>query len=235
MSPPRSGAARGRTDQGPPRLYLVTPPLGATERFAKEVGAALDAGDVAAILLRLQPGDERTLINRIKTIGAVVQRRDVALLLDGHPDIVAGAGADGAHQTGIAALTAALAALQPDRIVGAGGLTSRHDAMLAGEAGADYVMFGEPPPPYPPPRAGEGRRPPLLALQKRLAWWAELFESPCIGYATSLDEIAPLAQAGADFVALGDWVWTHAQGPAAAVTMAAGHLGPHSSSRTLRA
>ena len=96
------------------------------------------------MLLRLADSDERTLVNRAKAIAAVVQPRDIALLLDGRPDIAIRAGADGAHLTGIAALTAALGALKPDRIAGAGGLRSRHDAMLAAEAGADYVMFGEP-------------------------------------------------------------------------------------------
>ena len=79
------------------------------------------------------------------------------------------------------ALTAALDALKPDRIAGAGGLRNRHDAMLAGEAGADYVMFGEP--------DRLGGRPPLDALVERLEWWAEIFQPPCIGYAASLDEV----------------------------------------------
>ena len=199
-----------------PRLYLVTAPLGDTAAFARELPAALAAGDVAAVLLRLAEADERTLINRAKEIAAIVQPREIALLLDGRPEIVARAGADGAHLSGIEALNAALATLKPERIAGAGGLASRHDAMLAGEAGADYAMFGE------PDRAG--RRPPLDAVLERIEWWAKLFQPPCIGYAAHLDEVAPLAQAGADFVALGEWVWTHAQGPAAAVAAAAGEL-----------
>ena len=199
-----------------PRLYLVTAPLGDTAAFARELPAALAAGDIAAVLLRLAQADERALINRVKDIAAIVQPREIALLLDGHPEIVARAGADGAHLAGIDALNAALPSLKPERIAGAGGLASRHDAMLAGEAGADYAMFGE------PDRAG--RRPPLDAVLERIEWWAKLFQPPCIGYAAHLDEVAPLAQAGADFVALGEWVWTHAQGPAAAVAAAAGEL-----------
>ena len=171
--------------------------------------------------------DERTLINRVKAIAAVVQRRDIALLLDGRPEIVARAGADGAHLTGIEALRAALPTLKPDRIAGAGGLHSRHDAMLAGEADADYVMFGEPP--LPPRwredrvgvRGAVGNRLPFAAVQERLAWWAELFQPPCIGYAATADEIRPLAQAGADFVALGEWIWTQPGGTDAAVAAVA--------------
>jgi thiamine-phosphate pyrophosphorylase len=197
------------------RLYLVTPQLGDTASFARELEMVLHAGDIAAMLLRLTPADERTLIDRIKTLASIVQRRDVALLLDGHAQIAARAGADGTHFTGIDALTAAIGTLKPDRIAGVGGLRSRHDAMLAGEAGADYVMFGEPSP--------EGSRPPLDAIEERIDWWAGLFEIPCVGYAASLDEVGPLAQAGADFVALGDWIWTK-EGAPAAIAAAANRL-----------
>jgi thiamine-phosphate pyrophosphorylase len=199
-----------------PRLYLVTPPLGDPASFLRDVGPALEAGDIAALLLRLEPADERALLNRAKSVAAVVQRRDVALLLDGRPELAARAGADGAHLSGIEALTAAIGALKPDRIAGAGGLRSRHDAMLAGEAGADYVMFGDP--------DRRGGRPPLEAITERLTWWSDLVEIPCVGYAGSRDEIAPLAQAGADFIALGEWLWMQDARPAAVVAAAAGLL-----------
>ncbi|HUZ30984.1 MAG TPA: thiamine phosphate synthase [Xanthobacteraceae bacterium] len=198
------------------RLYLVTPPLNDTAAFARDLGLVLDAGDIAALLLRLAAADERTLINRTKAITAVVQRRDIAVLLDGHPDIAARAGADGAHLTGIEALTAAIGSLKPDRIAGCGGLRSRHDAMLAGQAGADYVMFGEP--------NQHGSHPPFDALEERIAWWAGLFEIPCVGYASGLDEVAPLARAKADFVALGDWIWTNETTAAATVAAATASL-----------
>ena len=74
------------------RIYLITPPVGDSETFARALAAALDAGDVAAVLLRLQDSDERTLVNRAKAIAAVVQPRDIALLLDGRPDIAIRAG-----------------------------------------------------------------------------------------------------------------------------------------------
>ncbi len=184
------------------RIYLITPPVGDPQAFARALAAALDAGDVAAVLLRLEHSDERTLVNRAKAIAAIVQPRDIALLLDGHPDIAIRAGADGAHLTGIDALTAALGALKPDRIAGAGGLRSRHDAMLAAEAGADYVMFGEP--------DRSGNRPAFDTVLEWLNWWADLFQCPCVGYAASPDEVGPLALAGADFIALGDWTWSEA-------------------------
>ncbi len=199
-----------------PRLYLLTPQLGDATAFTNDLDAALTAGDVAAVLLRLEVGDEHALIERAKTIGTIVQRRDIALLLDGHPEIVIRAGADGAHLAGTEALKAAIATLKPDRIAGAGGLGSRDDAMLAGESGADYVMFGEP--------GRRGSRPSLEAILERVGWWAEVFEPPCVGYAASLEEVAPLAQAGADFVALGDWIWTHSTGPVGAIKTATAAL-----------
>jgi thiamine-phosphate pyrophosphorylase len=199
------------------RLYLVTPELGDPAPFLPGLEAALDAADVAAVLLRLADADERALVNRAKIVAAAVQRRDIALLVDGRIESVGRIGADGAHVAGIEAFLAALGTLKPDRIAGAGGLRSRHDAMLAAENGADYVMFGEP--------DRRGQRPPLDAVTERLQWWADLVEMPCIGYAASEDEVAGLAQAGADFVALGDWIWTHPKGVAAAVTAAAGALG----------
>jgi thiamine-phosphate pyrophosphorylase len=196
-----------------PRLYLVTSELNDTGSFTRDLDAALDAADIAAVLLRLADADERTLVNRAKAVATVVQRRDVALLLDGRPEIVGRAGADGAHLTGIDAFTAALPTLKPDRIVGAGGLRSRHDAMLAGESGADYVMFGE--------HDRRGNLPPREAVLERVRWWADLVEVPCIGYAASADDVRPLAAAGADFVALGDWLWSDPQGVSVTVTAAA--------------
>jgi len=202
------------------RIYLFTPPVGDPQSLARALAAALDAGDVAAVLLRLADSDERTLVNRAKAIAAVVQPRDIALLVDGRADIAIRAGADGAHLTGIAALAAALGALKPDRIAGAGGLRSRHDAMLAAEAGADYAMFGEPD--RPGGQGNQGNRPAFDTVLERIAWWAELFQPPCVGYAANLDEVGALAQAGADFVALGDWIWREA--PADSVAAAIDRL-----------
>jgi thiamine-phosphate pyrophosphorylase len=200
------------TQRTPPRLYLVTPPVDDAAALLGPLDSALTAGDVAAVLLRLADADERAVTNRAKAIAAAVQRRDIALLLDGRVDSVGRAGADGAHVFGIDAFVAALATLKPERIAGAGGLHSRHDAMLAAESGADYVMFGDP--------DRRGNRPPFDAVEERLQWWADIVEVPCIGYAANADEVRPLARAGADFVALGDWIWTHPQGAAAAVAAA---------------
>src|SRR6185295_5670442 len=135
---------RTETRRPAPRLYLVTPQVADPAGPLDALAAALGAGDVAAVLLRLAAADERTLVNRAKALAGVVQDRGAALLVDGLPDLVARAGADGAHLTGIDVFEGAVGALKPSRIAGCGGLKTRHDAMLAGERGADYVMFGEP-------------------------------------------------------------------------------------------
>jgi thiamine-phosphate pyrophosphorylase len=196
-----------------PRLYLVAPqdPAGLVERLADALGVA----DVAAVLLRLPASDERNRINHAKAIAPTVQGAGAALLLDGFAELAARAGADGSHLHGIEAFQVGLAALKPARIAGCGGLATRHDAMLVAEAGADYVMFGEPDP--------IGRRPSFDAVAERVAWWAELFEVPCVGFAASLDEVEPLAAAGADFVAM-DCVFTDPGGTSAAVADAARRL-----------
>jgi thiamine-phosphate pyrophosphorylase len=200
-----------------PRLYLITPPVADPARFGCALAAALEAADIAAVLLRLTAADDRTVTNHIKELASVVQNKGAALLLDGRAEFAARAGADGAHLTGIGAFAVALPSLKPSRIAGCGGLETRHDAMLAAESGADYVMFGEP--------DEDGLRPSFAAILDRVGWWAEVFEGPCVGYAAGLEEVEPLTAAGADFIAVGDWIFNDARGPLAAVAEAARHLG----------
>lgn len=201
-----------------PRLYLVTPAVAEPAALQAMLGAAVRGGDVAAVLLRLAAADERTLINRAKALAPPVQDQGAALLLDGLPDVVAHVGADGAHLSDIAAFESALPTLKPARIAGCGGLQTRHDAMLAAEAGADYVMFGEP--------DQRQHRPSLDAVIERVSWWADLFEIPCVAFAGDIEEVAPLADAGAEFIALGDWIFDHPQGAALAVAEAASRVAP---------
>jgi thiamine-phosphate pyrophosphorylase len=194
------------------RLYLLTPRLRLADLdgFAPRFGAALAAGDVASALARLAPGaevDAKRIIARLVEIAAAA---DVALLVENDARLAARAGADGAHVEG-PELAQAISSLQPERIVGAGQLRSRDDAMNAGEAGADYVMFGEPRP--------DGWTPPLAETLERVSWWAEIFQTPCVAFAATLEAVAPLAEAGAEFIALGDAVWGDAA-PEAAVTEA---------------
>jgi thiamine-phosphate pyrophosphorylase len=202
---------RQRAEQAPPptRLYLITPPIGEARRFAADLGGAIEAGDIAAVLLRMAAQEEQALREAVATLAPLVQTRGVALLLDGRPELAGALGADGAHLTGAEALARAIPLLKPEQIAGAGGLKTRHDAMIAAESGADYVMFGEP--------DETAERAPFPTIVERIAWWAELFEPACVGYAASVEEAGQLAAAGADFVALGDLVWT---GEAAAAVKA---------------
>jgi thiamine-phosphate pyrophosphorylase len=196
-----------------PRVYLATPavddPQADPQALAASLPDLLAGADVAAVLLRLQPSDPRTMTSRVKLLAAVIQNAGAALLLDGHAELVARAGADGAHATGIEALQEALPTLKPDRIAGTGGLVTRHDSMAAGELGADYVLFGEP--------DALGKRPSPEAIAERLQWWAELFEPPCVGFAASRDEAYEFVLAGADFVLVEDLVWRDPRGAAAAL------------------
>ncbi|MEA2922293.1 MAG: thiamine-phosphate pyrophosphorylase [Bradyrhizobium sp.] len=192
-----------------PRLYLATPVVGDPSALIASLPGVLAEADIAAVLVRLQPTDQRTMISRVKALAPAVQGSGAALLLDGHVELVARGGADGAHLTGIEAMQDALPSLKPDRIAGVGGLPTRHDSMAAGEAGADYVLFGEP--------DARGQRPSAEAIAERLQWWAELFEPPCVGFAASREEACEFAAAGADFVLVGDFIWADPRGPAAAL------------------
>jgi thiamine-phosphate pyrophosphorylase len=195
---------------------LVTPVVVDAEALAPTLAAACAAVDIAAVIVRLADGDERTQINRVKALARATDGRETALVVQGHPEIVARAGADGAHLVGTDALIAAMPALKPGRIAGAGGLRERHDAMTAAEAGADYVLFGEP--------DESGHRPAVETVLERVAWWAEIFEIPCVAYAAHLHEVEKLALAGADFIALADSIW--AADPARALAEATAAIAP---------
>jgi thiamine-phosphate pyrophosphorylase len=192
-----------------PRLYLATPEIEDPSPLLSSLPGLLAGADIAAVLLRLKMADQRSMISRIKTIAPAIQNAGAALLLDGHVELVARAGADGAHVSGLAALEDALPSLKPDRIAGVGGLATRHDSMSAGEQGADYVLFGEP--------DNNGKRPSMEAVAERLDWWAELFEPPCVAYAATCEEAHVFALAGADFVLVGEAVWADPRGASAAL------------------
>ena len=192
-----------------PRLYLATPVVDDPSELIASLPALLATADVAAVLVRLRETDQRTMISRVKALVPVIQDAGAALLIDGHVELVARAGADGAHLTGLAALEEALPSLKPDRIAGVGGLPTRHESMAAGELGADYVLFGEP--------DAQGQRPSTQAIAERLNWWDELFEPPCVGYATSREEAFEFASAGADFILVGDFIFTDQRGASTAL------------------
>jgi thiamine-phosphate pyrophosphorylase len=197
-------------------LYLVTPVLAEAEPFLPLLAEATAAVELASVLLRLAPSTEAFAVRLIGETASLVQAHGVALLIDGDPALALAAGADGVHVTGAGtALDAAIKRLSPDFIVGAGGLPTRHDAMVAGEAGADYLLFGDCAAPLE-----------TAELEERVRWWTEIFSTPCVAFAHRLEQIAPLAAAGADFVMLGDCVWDDPRGPAAALMEARRALAP---------
>lgn len=205
------------------RLVLVTPraargedalsPAAWADRLHGALAAAFEGGAVDAVVVNLPATDERTLVKLLKPIVALGQEHNAAMLLADAPEIVARAGADGVHVSRPEDLEAALDMLKPhDRIVGCGGVRARHDAMEAAERGCDYVMFGEP--------DAEGVAPPAAAVLERTGWWAELFETPCIGFCGSLAEVGDMAATGCEFVALGAAAFEDGAGPGEAVRRA---------------
>ncbi len=198
----------------PPRLYLITPPVRDAAAFAPQLEAALAACDIACVLLRAEGRDPSENKKIVATLAPIVQRRDVAALVVGDAQLALRTEADGCHVEGSGeALEAAVAALRPGRIVGAGALGTRDAAMTAGELGVDYVMFGA--------LSGAEAHEAVVA---RVAWWAEIFNVPCVAYARALSEVRDLAEAGADFIALGDAVFDDPRGVAAALADAAAEL-----------
>lgn len=190
-----------------PGLYLVTPVLSEAEPFLPALREALASAAVASLLLRLAPLEDAQAARLVRAVAEPAQARGAALLIDGSPALALETGADGAHVEGVGGpLMEAIKRLSPRYIVGAGALATRDEAMSAGESGADYVLFGDDAAPLEPP-----------ALLERVRWWAEIFNTPCVAFARSLGEVGPLVAAGADFVMLGDCVWSDPRGPAAAV------------------
>ncbi|PWC30684.1 thiamine phosphate synthase [Teichococcus aestuarii] len=194
------------------RLYLITPPALEPARFADDLARALDAGDVAAVQLRLKDVGEDALRRAIDVLRPVAQSRDVAFLLNDRADLAVQQGCDGAHlgQTdGDHAQARKL--LGPERMLGITCHASRHLAMEAGELGADYVAFGA----FFPTATKQAEH---RAEPEILEWWTEMFELPSVAIGgITAENCAPLVRAGADFLAVVGAVWNHPDGPAAGV------------------
>ena len=194
------------------RLYLVTPPALDPARFSDTLAAALDAGDVAAVQLRLKDTDDDAIRRAIDILRPQAQSRGVAFLLNDRPDLAAATGCDGCHvgQDDTPAREAR-ALLGPDAMLGVSCNGSRHLAFTAGEDGADYVAFGAF---FPSPTKDT----PVEAAPDILRWWSELSELPCVAIGgITAENCAPLVRAGADFLAVVSAVWAHPEGPAAGV------------------
>lgn len=192
--------ARSAPEPAPiaPRLYVrvkVTDDAQA-KRAADALGRAGAIFDIAAVLLQPAAEAGEALSARLGQLVAASHALGAACLIENNVALAEAIGADGAHLDGTTALAGALPALRPYGIAGVGGLRTKHDAMTAAEAGADYLMFGEP--------DAQDRRPPFDATLERTEWWVQLFEPPCVAYARTLEEVGALVSIGADFVAVDD-------------------------------
>ena len=193
------------------RLYLITPPSLDPLAFRDTLAAALDAGDVAAMQLRLKDVDDDTIRRAIDVLRPVTQGRDVAFLLNDRPDLAVQTGCDGAHvgaeDMPVSEARRILGGLQ----LGVSCYDSRDLAMEAGEQGADYIAFGA----FFPSSTKETE---VRAGTDLLQWWSELMELPVVAIGgINAGNCAPLVQAGANFLAVISAVWDHPEGPAAGV------------------
>ena len=194
------------------RLYLITPPalpdLGA---FLAALGEALGAGDVAALQIRLKGASDAQIEAATRAILPLAQRRDAAVIMNDRPDLAVRLGCDGVH---IGQQDGTVAGAR--KAVGAGtvGVTchdSRHLAMEASEAGADYVAFGA----FFPTATKDA---PTRCELETLTIWQESMQTPCVAIGgITVDNCGPLVSAGADFLAVSAGVWAHPAGPGAAV------------------
>ena len=197
----------------PCRLYLITPPvIPALDAFARDLAAALDAGDVAALQIRLKDADDATVLRAVEVLGPVARARGVAVILNDRPDLAARSGCDGVHVgQSDASYAEARRVMGPDAMIGVTCHDSRELAMDAAEAGADYVAFGAF---FPTGTKATTHRPD----PEILTIWQETVETPCVAIGGITPETAgDLARAGADFVAVSAAVWEAPGGPAAAV------------------
>ena len=193
------------------RLYLITPPRIDLATFPDSLARALDAGDVACLQLRLKDAPADEVRRAIDALRPLAQSRDVAFLLNDDAELAARTGCDGAHLGQEDGDHERARTLLKDGTLGITCHASRHLAMQAGEAGADYVAFGAF---FPTTTKEAGHR----AEPEILEWWSSLFEIPCVAIGgITAENCAPLVRAGADFLAVVGAVWNHPEGPAAGV------------------
>jgi thiamine-phosphate pyrophosphorylase len=205
-----NAASQGASSAGC-RLYLITPPRLDRAAFRDVLAAALDAGDVACLQLRLKDATEDDVKRAVETLMPVAQARDVAFILNDDAKLAQALGCDGAHLGQTDGDHAGARRLLAGKILGITCHASRHLAMEAGEIGADYVAFGA----FFPTGTKEVIH---HATPEILEWWSEMMEVPCVAIGGIASEnCAPLVRAGADFLAVVGAVWNHPGGPAAGV------------------
>jgi thiamine-phosphate pyrophosphorylase len=194
------------------RLYLITPARFDLASFRHALEEALAGGDVAAVQLRMKDAPDEEVLRIGAALKPLVQAAGAAFIVNDRPDLAAKLDADGVHiGQGDASFAEARAALGPDKVVGVTCHNSRHLAMEAAEAGADYVAFGA-------FFSSNTKTPMHWAEPAILEIWQQTMETPCVAIGgITLENAAPLARAGADFIAVSGGVWEHPESPRAAV------------------
>jgi len=199
-------------DRATTRLYLITPPALDPHEFAPLLEAALEGGDVAAVQLRLKDVDDEAIRAAAARLQPIVQERGIAFIMNDRPDLAAELDCDGVHVGEEDwPYPRAREAVGPDRIVGVTCGSSRHRALVASEAGADYVAFGA-------FFATQTKQPKTSALPDILRWWSEMMVVPCVAIGgITVSNARELVEAGADFLAVSAGVWEHPDGAEIAV------------------
>jgi thiamine-phosphate pyrophosphorylase len=193
------------------RLYLISPPTLSAAKFLDPLNEALAGGDVACFQLRLKDLSDGEIRRIVDTLRPVVQSAGAAFILNDRPDLAAELGCDGVHVGQEDAPYAKARAALPNGIVGVTCHDSRHLAMDAGEAGADYVAFGA----FFPTQTKDAKTTADIEL---LRWWSEMMTVPVVAIGgITLANAPALVEAGADFLAVSAGVWDHADGPKNAV------------------
>jgi thiamine-phosphate pyrophosphorylase len=194
------------------RLYLITPPAFEPAAFSLELQDALAGGDVAAVQLRMKNANDEDVLRAGAILKPVAQKAGAAFILNDRPDLAVKLDADGVHiGQEDATYAEARAAVGRDKIVGVTCHDSRHLAMEAAEAGADYVAFGA----FFPTGT---KTPKTHADLEILEIWQETMETPCVAIGgITVENAEPLVRAGADFLAVSAGIWNYQPGPQAAV------------------
>jgi thiamine-phosphate pyrophosphorylase len=195
------------------RLYLISPErIEHPSIFAADLRAAFDGGDVAAFQLRLKDVDDDAIARAADILRPVCQQRSVAFIMNDRPDLAAKLDCDGVHigQDDMP-YREARQLVGPDRQIGVTAMASRHLAMEAADAGADYVAFGA-------FFASSTKAVTTPASLEILEWWSGLMEVPCVAIGgITVENCRPVIAAGADFLAVAGGVWHYPDGPEAAV------------------
>lgn len=199
---PGFGARFERDRRRPPcQLYLISP-LGVGGDFPERLARAFDGGPVAAFQYRVKALDQHEAARLGEPLRALCLEREVAFIVNDDAALAKRLGADGVHLgQGDGDVRDARAVLGKDAQIGVTCHDSRHLAMEAGEAGADYVAFGAF---YPTATKATTH----IADPALLGWWSTVFELPCVAIGgITPDNAPPLIAAGADFIAVSGAVW----------------------------